>query len=264
MFIGVLTIFPGMFDSFWGHGIVRRAVESGIIQVQAIDVRSHAQGKHQATDDRPFGGGSGMIMKPEPLAGAIREAAYRCPGAVRILLSPQGRVFDQQSARELAGKDGLIFVCGRYEGVDERITQLIDIELSAGDFVLSGGEIAAMLIMDAVVRLLPGALGGDDAAEKDSFSSGLLEHAQYTRPRRFEGDDVPGVLLSGDHGAIDRWRRENALIRTLLKRPDLIAETPMSADDVEVLQEWSRTIERLLQAQNLRGPGAPSGHQQER
>lgn len=205
-----------------------------------------------------------MIMKPEPLAGAIRDAADRCPGAVRILLSPQGKVFDQQAAQDLAGEDGLIFVCGRYEGVDERINRLIDIELSTGDYVLSGGEIAAMLIMDAVVRLLPGALGGEDAVEKDSFSSGLLEHAQFTRPRQFKGDSVPGVLLSGDHGAIDRWRRENALVRTLLKRPDLLAEGSMSADDVAVLKEWSRTIERLLQAQHLCGPGSLSGHQQER
>lgn len=262
MFLVALTIFPEMFAPFWNHGIVRRAIEAGKIRANAIDVRDFAEGRHRVTDDRPFGGGSGMVMKPEPLAGAIHSAKNRCPEALSVLLTPQGRVFDQRTAAELAREPGLILICGRYEGVDERVAdRQIDLEISIGDYVLTGGELAAMIVMDAVVRLLPDVLGGADAAENDSFSDGLLEHAHYTRPRSFDGEGVPEVLLSGDHGRIDRWRRETALIRTLLKRPDLLERRSLSAEEKAFLKGWSRTIERIMQAQDLPGARPLPGRQ---
>jgi len=243
----VLTIFPEMFDPFWSHGIIRRALEAKKIEASAVNIREFAEDRHQVTDDRPFGGGSGMVMKPEPLAGAIRAASQTAPSAKRILLTPQGRVFNQGMARELASFDGLIMVCGRYEGVDERICDdLIDYEISIGDFVLTGGELAAMIIMDAVTRLIPGALGGEDAAEKDSFSNGLLEHAHYTRPRIFEDNAVPEVLLSGHHQEIEKWRLASSLARTLLKRPDLLLNRDLSAPEIEILKTWRREIEQVL------------------
>ena len=243
----IATIFPEMFDPFLSHGIVRRAIESGIIEADCINVRDFAKDKHQMTDDRPYGGGCGMVMKPEPLAGAVRAAAGRAPGAAKILLSPQGRVFDQQLAKELATEDGLILICGRYEGTDERIeSDLVDLEVSIGDFVLSGGEIAAMIIVDALTRLIPGALGGAESAAKDSFAEGLLEHAHYTRPRRFEGEDVPDVLLSGDHGAIEQWRLESSLLRTLVKRPDLFNNRQLASEEKAVLANWHSRLGDIL------------------
>lgn len=262
MFFAALTIFPEMFEPFWKHGIVRRAIAGGKIRTETIDVRDYAEGRHRVTDDRPFGGGSGMVMKPEPLCGAIREARSRYPDALRILLSPQGKLFDQRVAENLALEKGLILVCGRYEGVDERVTdRQIDLELSTGDYVLTGGELAAMIVMDAVIRLVPDVLGGENAAEQDSFSCGLLEYAQYTRPRSFEGEAVPEVLISGDHGVIDRWRREAALIRTVLKRPDLLESRKLTKEEIQILKGWSKTIERILQAQDLSGAHSFSGHQ---
>ena len=214
----VLTIFPEMFDGFWHHGIVRRALEEGKISARASNVRDFAKGRHKVTDDRPYGGGCGMVMKPEPLAGSIRAAKKRYPKARTILLTPQGRPFNQEIAREFAALEGLILVCGRYEGVDERIGYgFIDDEISIGDYVLTGGELGAMILIDAVTRLIPGILGGIDSAEKDSFSQDLLEHAHFTRPREFEGQDVPEVLLSGNHAAIETWRLETSLIRTFFK-----------------------------------------------
>ena len=243
----IATIFPEMFEPFLSHGIVRRAIESGIIEAGCINIRDFATDKHQMTDDRPYGGGCGMVMKPEPLAGAVRAAADRVPGVPRILLSPQGRLFDQQLAKELAAEDGLILVCGRYEGTDERIeNELVDLEVSIGDFVLSGGEIAAMIIVDALTRLIPGALGGADSAAKDSFAEGLLEHAHYTRPRSFEGKDVPDVLLSGDHSAIEKWRLETSLLRTLVKRPDLFKSRPLAPEEKAALKIWHSRLGEIL------------------
>ncbi|MGD2037615.1 MAG: tRNA (guanosine(37)-N1)-methyltransferase TrmD, partial [Desulfobacterales bacterium] len=207
----VLTIFPEMFDLFWGHGIIRRAIDQKKISASTLNIRDFAEDKHQVTDDRPYGGGSGMVMKPEPMAGAIRAANRKCPSAKTVLLSPQGRVFNQALANELASFEGLVLVCGRYEGIDERISHdLIDDEISIGDYVLTGGELAAMVVIDAVTRQIPGILGGEDAAEKDSFSNGLLEHAHYTRPHVFEGKAVPEILLSGHHEEIENWRVESA------------------------------------------------------
>jgi len=265
MDFAVLTIFPELFGTFWEHGIIRRAIKNELISAAAVNIRDFAQGKHRVTDDRPYGGGCGMVMKPEPLAAAIRAAQKRKPAAATILLSPQGRVFDQQLARELATRDGLILVCGRYEGVDERICQeCIDHELSIGDYILTGGELGAMVIIDAVTRLIPGALGGEDSADKDSFAADLLEHAHYTRPPVFEGNAVPDVLLSGNHAAIDQWRRETALIRTFLKRPDLLFKRVLDRQEVEILKKWCADIEALVQAQSLRGTDPLPGAQQER
>lgn len=238
-----------MFDLFWNYGIVRRAIERDLIQVEAVNIRDYAQGRHHTTDDRPYGGGRGMIMKPKPLAEAIRAARLEMEYAPIILLSPQGGRFNQDKARCLANAQGLILICGRYEGVDERIyCNYVDEEISIGDFILTGGELAAMVIIDAVVRLLPGVLGGgEDSAEKESFNRNLLEHAHYTRPRVFEGDEVPSVLISGDHAKIEEWRLESTLIRTLLKRPDMLKDRPLSDKERKALEKWRRKLDGLLE-----------------
>jgi tRNA (guanine37-N1)-methyltransferase len=253
MFFTVLTIFPEMFDPFWAHGIIRKAIEEQMIVTSAINIRDYAENRHQVTDDRPYGGGSGMVMKPEPLAGAIRAATRTVPEAKTVLLTPQGSVFDQSMAQELASFGGLVLICGRYEGIDERVCHdLIDYEISIGDYVLTGGELAAMVVIDAVTRLIPGALGGEQAAEKDSFADGLLEHAHYTRPRIFEGNEVPEVLLSGHHQEIDRWRLESSLMRTLLKRSDLLQKKDLDQQEIEILKKWHHLIEKILDLKNRR------------
>lgn len=247
MRILVLTIFPDMFAGLWSHGMVRRAIEQQAVSATALNIRDFAADKHQVTDDRPYGGGSGMVMKPEPLAASIRAAQQMAPEARTILMTPQGRVFNQALARELAGLKGLILVCGRYEGVDDRLCHdLIADELSIGDYVLTGGEIAAMAVIDAVTRLIPGVLGGEDSAERDSFSDGLLEHAHYTRPPVFEDAEVPEVLLSGHHGNIERWRLESSLMRTFVNRPDLLRNRPLKAEEAEVMQRWQARLRELL------------------
>jgi tRNA (guanine37-N1)-methyltransferase len=258
----VLTIFPKMFDPFWEHGIIRKAIEQQKIDVSAIDIRDFATGKHRSTDDRPYGGGCGMVMKPEPLAAAIRAAGQKAPFAKRILLTPQGRRFDQRVASELSALNGLILICGRYEGVDERICQeFIDDEISIGDYILTGGELAAMIMIDALTRLIPGVLGDKDSAEKETFSESVLKHGQYTRPSRFEGHDVPEVLLSGNHKEIDRWRLETSLVRTLLKRPDLLKNRALSQEEIDILRKWCIDIEKIIHNQSIHGPGALSGGQ---
>ncbi len=248
MNFSILTIFPEFFDAFVAHGIIRRAIAAEIISVSPVDIRDFADGRHRITDDRPYGGGAGMVMKPEPLCRAINSARHQHPGSRTILLSPQGRPFSQPVAGELARLDSLIFICGRYEGVDERVYRDIDDEISIGDYVLTGGEPAAMIIMDAVTRLLPGALGGAESAEKESFSDDLLEHAHYTRPPVFEGEAVPDVLLSGNHGVIDQWRLESALIRTLLKRPDLLQTKTLDSREKKALKKWCDQIEQLIRS----------------
>jgi len=248
MKFAVLTLFPEMFDPLWNHGIIRKAIEEGKIFTSAINIRDYAADRHQVTDDRPYGGGSGMVLKPEPLAGAIRAAKRSLPHAKTVLLTPQGNVFDQNMARDLASCDGLVLVCGRYEGIDERICHdLIDYEISTGDYVLTGGELAAMIIIDAVTRLIPGALGGEQAAENDSFGHGLLEHAHYTRPRVFEGREVPEVLLSGNHREIEKWRLESSLMRTLLKRPDLLNNKDLGREERDILYKWYRVLRDLIE-----------------
>jgi len=237
----IVTIFPRMFDSPLAEGIIRRAVAAGLAEVRLHDLRDWTSDRHRTTDDRPFGGGEGMVMLPGPLAAAIRslrdEAAQAGQTPYVVLLSPQGRLFNQDVARELAGKERIALVCGRYEGIDERVRPLVDDELSIGDFVLSGGEPAAIAVIDALVRLLPGALGGEHSAEEESFSDWLLEYPHYTRPRDFEGRSVPEVLLSGDHERIRRWRRKERLRRTKARRPDLLARAHLTDEDRKLLAE---------------------------
>lgn len=229
----VITIFPGMFEVL-GYGVVGKALERGLIQLRAIDLRDFTTDRHRTTDDRPYGGGDGMVMKVEPVAAALAALADG-PPARKILLTPQGRPFDQALAGQLAAQGRLILVCGRYEGVDERIRSYVDDELSLGDFVLSGGEVAAMALIEAVARLRPGVLGAAGSAGADSFAASLLEHPHYTRPPEFEGRSVPPVLLSGDHAAVGRWRREQSLARTLERRPDLLNQAQLDAGDREFL-----------------------------
>jgi tRNA (guanine37-N1)-methyltransferase len=219
----VVTLFPGMFDSPLSHSILNKAREKNLISVDFVDPRDYATDRHRTTDDYPYGGGQGMIMKIEPLSAAIEAARRRHSGSRVVLLSPQGAVFRQKTAARLAQEPHIVLVCGRYEGVDERIKSFIDEELSVGDYTLSGGEPAAMIVIDAVTRLIPGALGNDASAADESFSAGLLEYPQYTRPENFRGMKVPEILLSGDHEKIREWRRSQSLAVTRERRPDLIA-----------------------------------------
>lgn len=243
----VLTIFPELIHAFWENGIMRRAVAGGLIEPQAIDIRDFAQGRHRITDDRPYGGGCGMVMKPEPLAAAIQAAKIAAPDATVLQLSPQGKRFDQPMARQLVEAPGLIMICGRYEGIDERIcAKFVDLEISIGDFVLTGGELPAMVVMDSLTRLIPGALGNEESAEMDSFSQGTLDHGHFTRPLDFEGHTVPQVLLSGHHELIAQWRRADALMRTLVKRPDLLYKKQLDEEDADLLQRWQAEIGRIL------------------
>lgn len=244
MQIDILTLFPDFFSSPLQQSILRRAQEQGLVKIEVINLRQFAAGRHQVTDDRPYGGGPGMVLKIEPLVAAIRWERQRAPQVRVILLSPQGRLFTQQVARELAQLPHLLLICGHYEGFDDRIQHYIDDEISLGDFILTGGEIPALALVDAVVRLLPGVLGDEASAAQDSFSDNLLKGPQYTRPRVFEGHEVPAILLSGDHGRIAAWRRQEALRRTWQRRPDLLARASLSAADREFL--------RLLEAAGTR------------
>lgn len=219
--IDVITIFPGMLRGFLEESMLKRAVASGLVQFGAVNLRDFTHDAHRTTDDRPFGGGPGMVMKPEPIFEAVESV--RSPGARVILTTPQGRKFDHACAEELAGAGHLIFVCGHYEGVDERVrTGLVTDEISIGDYVLTNGVVAAAVIIDAAVRLMPGVVGGEGAVEDDSFSNGLLEYPQYTRPAEYRGMVVPDVLVSGNHGEIEKWRRAQSLERTRKRRPDLL------------------------------------------
>lgn len=219
----VITIFPQMFASTLGHSILKRAQEKNLLKVNLVDLRDYTTDKHKTTDDSPYGGGQGMVMKPEPLVAAIEEARARNPRARVVLLAPQGRVFKQSVAQRMAGEDEIVLLCGRYEGVDERVKAFIDEEISVGDYTLSGGEPAANIVIDAVTRLVPGVLGNADSAADESFSDGLLEYPQYTRPEEFRGLKVPDVLLSGDHQRVKQWRREKSLELTRQRRPDMMA-----------------------------------------
>jgi tRNA (guanine37-N1)-methyltransferase len=220
----VITLFPEMFDSPFRHGMVGRAIEQGLVVFKAHPIRPFGLGSYKQVDDTPYGGGSGMVMRPEPIAAAIDTAIAERAGLWRVLLTPQGELLDQARVREMAARrPGLILVAGRYEGVDERVRAMVDQEISVGDYVLSGGEIAAMVVIEAVARLVPGVLGNPQSLDEESFSAGLLEYPQYTRPEEFRGMRVPEVLLGGDHGKIRAWRQAEALKRTQARRPDLLA-----------------------------------------
>ena len=237
----VLTLFPTLFSAFMEESIIGRAVKRGLVEIKITDIRAFARGRHKIVDDRPFGGGSGMIMKADPISRGL-EAIPRCSDSSKVVfLTPQGSPFKQATAWELSRQDQLILICGRYEGVDERVrTHLVDLELSLGDYVISGGELAAMVIMDAIIRLIPGVLGGEDSNKEDSFEKGLLEYPQYTRPRIYRGEEVPAVLLSGDHEKIRRWRRAQSLKRTLDRRPDLLEKANLTKEDKALLAEFER------------------------
>jgi tRNA (guanine37-N1)-methyltransferase len=285
----IVTIFPGFFESVFAHGIVRRAIKEGLVTVEAHDLREYAHDRHRTVDDRPFGGGEGMVLKPEPLAEALEKLGVRArserdaewkqrsegashpsghkspvrdPGREReatrvILLSAQGRLFTQTVARELAALERVVLVCGRYEGVDERVNELYcDMELSIGDYVLSGGELAAAVVVDATMRLIPGVLGNEASGEFESFGAadgeidldvdgvprsqhgagGLLDYPQYTRPAEFGGLRAPEVLMNGDHAEIRRWRREEQLRKTLKNRPELLERATLNAEDMSTIE----------------------------
>lgn len=240
MHVQLVSLFPEFASSLASHGVVGRAITRGLVRLDCWNPRDFAGDPHRTVDDRPYGGGPGMVMKFEPLAAAVQAArAATPPGSPVVCLSPQGELFDQQTARRFATLPGLILVAGRYEGIDERLIEAeVDIELSIGDFVLSGGEIAAMAVVDAIVRLVPGVLGDQESAQQDSFMSGLLDHPHYTRPEVVRGMRVPDVLLSGDHTRIARWRRKQALGRSFVRRPDLLRKIELTDEQRQMLDEY--------------------------
>jgi tRNA (guanine37-N1)-methyltransferase len=239
MRVEVLTLFPEFVEQVGKYGIVRRAVESGKLALTTRDVRDYSENKWRRVDDRPYGGGPGMVMNAGPVAKAIGDARKALGGNAKVIaLSPQGEPVTQAWVKRLAAEGALVLVCGRYEGVDERAGGTIDVELSVGDFVLSGGELAAMALVDAVARLLPGALGDESSAQNDSFSAGLLDHPHYTRPEDWNGQQVPDVLLSGNHADVRRWRLKRALGATWLKRPDLLEGLELDPEQEQLLREF--------------------------
>jgi len=254
MRIDVLTLFPEMFEGVFGASIIGKAREKGIVELNAVNFRDYANNKHNTVDDYPYGGGSGMVLKPEPLFAAVEDLVRPDEPRPRvILMCPQGEPFTQRKAEELAKEPRLVFICGHYEGYDERIREhLATDELSIGDYVLTGGELPAMVVIDAVVRLLPGVLGNESSAATDSFQSGLLEYPQYTRPASFRGWDVPEVLLSGHHGKIAAWRREQSLLRTLRRRPDLLGQAELTPEERRFVEEARRRM-----AEERADDGAP-------
>ena len=247
MDIHIFTLFPQMFEGPFRESILKRAVDTGIADISLHNIRDYARDKHHVVDDYQHGGGSGMVMKPEPIFEAVEDVQASYPEEGRdampvILLSPRGRAFTQDVAEELSQKPGMLLICGRYEGVDERVREhLATDEISLGDFVLNGGEVAAVAVVESVVRLLPGVVGSRESVEGDSITTGLLQHPLYTRPPSFRGWDVPPVLLSGDHAAIHRWRREQSLLRTFERRPDLLGKASLSEEDLRFLESLGYT-----------------------
>lgn len=237
MRITALTIFPHIFDSFANESIIGRARRQGLIEFEAVDLRPYSDRKHKNTDDDPFGGGAGMVMLAQPVVDAMEALAT--PACRRVYLSPRGQTFTQKKAEEYAGLDHLILLCGHYEGLDQRAIDLcVDEELSIGDYVLTGGETAAMVVLDAVSRLVPGVLGNDESPEDESFTSGLLEYPQYTRPREYRGLEVPEVLLNGNHAEILKWRRAQALRVTFERRPEMLASAQLTPKERAMIEGW--------------------------
>jgi len=243
MHIHILTLFPNMFTAPFGESIIRRAIDRGLVQIAFYNIRDYATDRHHVVDDSPYGGGPGMVLKPEPLFKAVEAVLGEKgeSGLPVLLLTPQGRLFNQQVAQELTGYREMVLICGHYEGVDERVREhLVTDEISIGDYILSGGELAAMVVVDAVVRQLPGVLGSEASVVEDSHIGGLLEYPQYTRPQSFRGWEVPEVLLSGNHAAIARWRREHSLRRTIRRRPDLLARAALSEEERRLVTQMER------------------------
>ena len=233
----IITIFPEMFEGVFSGGVVKKALDREVVRIAVHDLRDFTTDKHRQVDDRPFGGLEGMVLKPEPVFRAV-EAVRQDGGSKVYLLSPQGRTLDAGLARELAAERQVVLICGRYEGVDERVAEhLVDGEISIGDYVLSGGELAAAVVVDAVARFVPGVVGKEGSVRNDSFSGGILDYPQYTRPREFRGHGVPAVLFSGDHKKIERWRRRKALEKTARQRPDLVKVDALSPEDRDLLGE---------------------------
>ncbi len=233
MIFDILTLFPDMFRGPFDESIIRRGQNKGLTEIRLHQIRDYAQDRHHTVDDSPYGGGAGMLMKPEPLASCIEAAKAINPSAIVLLTTPQGRLLNQSITRELSLHSGLIIVCGRYEGVDERIhLKYVDYEISIGDYVLSGGELAAMVLVDAVTRLIPGVLGSEESVQNDTLSNGLLKHPQYTRPPEFKELSVPDILLSGNHAEIAFWRRAQSIKRTFEKRPDLLKNAVLSEKEM--------------------------------
>lgn len=242
MKIDYLTLFPEMFDGVLNHSILKRAQDKNIIEVNTVNFRDYAENKHNQVDDYPYGGGQGMVLKPEPVFNAMKDLKHTDKTRV-ILMCPQGRPFSQAIAEELSEAEHIVFICGHYEGYDERIREnLVTDEISMGDYVLTGGELPAMTMTDAIVRLIPGVLGNEQSHQDDSFSDGLLEFPQYTRPREYKGMTVPDVLLSGNHANIEKWRHAQKLIRTLHKRPDLLEKYQLSDKDKEFLESYKNQL----------------------
>lgn len=242
MWLGVVSLFPGMFDAVTEYGVTGRAVKKDLLQLDFWNPRDFATDKHRTVDDRPYGGGPGMLMKVEPLRDAILAAKQAAGADAKVIyMSPQGRPLDQQGVLELASRERMVIVAGRYEGIDERVVEtLIDEEWSIGDYVLSGGELAALTLIDSVSRMVPGVLGHEDSAEEDSFASGLLDCPHYTRPEAIDGLKVPDVLLSGNHEAIRRWRLQQSLGRTWLRRPELLEKVDLDDERQALLEEFIR------------------------
>ncbi|MEN6482075.1 MAG: tRNA (guanosine(37)-N1)-methyltransferase TrmD [Anaerolineaceae bacterium] len=241
----VFTLFPGIFQPYLEASILQRAIERELLNVTVHDIRDWAPDKHHITDEPPYGGGGGMVMKPGPIFSAIESVLGPFPECPVILMSPQGRPFNQKIARELASLPHIAILCGRYEGIDERVREhLVTDELSIGDFVLTGGELPALVVIDAVARFLPGVLGDPDGAMDDSFAMGLLEYPHYTRPEEFRGWKVPDILLSGDHAKIARWRREQAILRTFQRRPDLLEKAELTQKELDYLKDYLSQIQQ--------------------
>ncbi|SDK93889.1 tRNA (guanosine(37)-N1)-methyltransferase TrmD [Alkalibacterium thalassium] len=240
MKIDVVTLFPEMFDGPLGHSIVSRAIDKGIVEVNRVNFRQFGKGKHQVVDDTPYGGGAGMLLKPEPLFDAMESIEERSPETKKrvILMDPAGKPFNQAMAEDFSEEEHLVFLCGHYEGYDERIRSLVTDEVSLGDYVLTGGELAAMVMIDASVRLLPNVLGNAASAQTDSHSSGLLEHPHYTRPAEYKGMGVPDVLMSGNHAKIDEWRHKESLKRTYFRRPDMLETRDLTKQEQQWIKEF--------------------------
>jgi tRNA (guanine37-N1)-methyltransferase len=236
MKINILTLFPEMFDIF-NHSIIGKAKEKEIVEIKAINIRDFTLNKHKKVDDYPYGGGAGMVMTPQPLVDSIRHSKRENKGKV-IFLGPRGKTFNQEMAKKLSEEEELIFVCGHYEGIDERVYKYIDLEISLGDFILTGGEMAAIPVIDSILRLKNGVLGKEESYEDESFSDGLLEYPQYTRPEEFEGDKVPEILLSGHHENIRKWRRAKSLILTKERRRDLYNKIVLTKEDKKILEKY--------------------------
>ncbi len=237
----IITIFPEWFTSPLATGLLQKAQDKAILSFRVHNLRDYAPGKHRSTDDTPYGGGWGMVMTPEPLVNALEAVSTPLNNPRRIFLSPQGRPLSQTKTAELTAYEALVLVCGRYEGVDERVLAFVDEEISIGDYIVSGGEVAALVLIDAVARLIPGVVGRKESTEDESFSTGLLEYPQYTRPEEFRGMSVPDVLLSGHHADITRWRRRQSLIRTRTRRPDLLKKADLSPEERRWLTQMDDT-----------------------